>query len=105
MVNVEYVNTESYAEAAETEPMLTQETFMRLIQHALMYLKVCAKNSFLYFCINKKCLIIQLIQKHKRTMKRIYIGSNDHNIYSLNASNRTLIWKYTTNDYVVLLQQ
>ncbi len=32
---------------------------------------------------------------------RVYIGSNDYNVYSLNASNGSLIWKYTTGGYVV----
>lgn len=30
----------------------------------------------------------------------IYIGSNDDNLYALSAKNGSLLWKYTTGDWV-----
>jgi len=31
----------------------------------------------------------------------VYIGSNDHNVYALDASTGTLLWNYTTGDVVI----
>ena len=32
---------------------------------------------------------------------RVFIGSNDHKIYAIDASNGDLLWNYTTNGFVV----
>jgi outer membrane protein assembly factor BamB len=31
----------------------------------------------------------------------VYVGSNDHNIYALNATNGGIVWNYTTGDVVI----
>ena len=53
-------------EAAETERMLTQETFMNLTQHARTYLKVFAKNS-------RHSYFLLLDNKKKISYKRVGI--------------------------------